>query len=88
MVAEIECVWISQIEGQRVGVVRVECVQRRASGLLSYRGYDWDLHIWLKVGWWWIAWMFLSGGLLAASLIVFRAVGYRLVRRKYSSRSA
>ncbi len=57
-------------------------------GLLSYGGYDYDLHRWLEVGWWWIAWMFLSGGLLAASLIVFRAVGYRLVRRKYSSRSA
>ncbi|MGI8977932.1 MAG: hypothetical protein ACR2FY_01775 [Pirellulaceae bacterium] len=57
-------------------------LQRRARGLLSYRGYDWDLHRWLEVGWWWIAWMFLSGGLLAASLLVFRAVGYRLVRRK------
>lgn len=60
-------------------------LQRRANGLFSYRGYDWDLHIWLKVGWWWIAWMFLSGGLLAASLLVFRAVGYRLVRRDKAS---
>ncbi|MBC7852017.1 MAG: hypothetical protein IAF94_01135 [Pirellulaceae bacterium] len=57
-------------------------LQQRAKGLLSYRGYDYDLHSWLEVGWWWIAWMFLSGGLLAASLLVFRAVGYRLVRRK------
>jgi hypothetical protein len=60
-------------------------IQRRARGLLSYRGYDYDLHRWLEVGWWWIAWMFLSGGLLAASLLVFRAVGYRLVRRGKAS---
>lgn len=63
-------------------------LQRRASGLLSYRGYDYDLHRWLEVGWWWIAWMFLSGGLLAASLLVFRAVGYRLVRRGATGHSS
>lgn len=42
--------------------------------------FDWDLHSWYEVRWWWIAWMFLSGGLLAASLMIFRTVGYRLVR--------
>ncbi len=42
--------------------------------------YDYDLYQWKEVGWWWIAWMFLSGGLLAASLLIFRTVGYRLVR--------
>jgi len=42
--------------------------------------FDYDLYLWYEVGWWWIAWMFLSGGLLAASLMIFRAVGYRLVR--------
>ena len=35
---------------------------------------------------WWIAWMFLSGGLLAASLMIFRTVGYRLVRSGATSR--
>ena len=47
---------------------------------VSLRSYDYDLYRWYEVGWWWIAWMFLSGGLLAASLMIFRAVGYRLVR--------
>ena len=42
--------------------------------------YDWDFYHWYLVGWWWIAWMFLSGGLLAATLLIFRAEGYRLVR--------
>lgn len=54
--------------------------QWRRTQTSPYRFYDWDLHRWYKVGWWWIAWMFLSGGLLAASLMIFRAVGYRLVR--------
>ena len=45
------------------------------------RGFlDYDLYMWKEVRWWWIAWMFLSGGLLAASLMIFRTVGYRLVR--------
>lgn len=48
--------------------------------------FDYDLFHWYEVGWWWIAWMFLSGGLLAASLMIFRTVGYRLVRRGTTSR--
>lgn len=35
---------------------------------------------WLEVGHWWIAWMFLSSGLLVASLMIFRTEGYRLVK--------
>ena len=56
--------------------------QHLSLGRFSYQGYDWTLHFWLEVGWWWIAWMFLSGGLLAASLLIFRAIGYRLVKRR------
>ena len=48
--------------------------------------FDYDLFRWYEVGWWWIAWMFLSGGLLAASLMIFRTVGYRLVRSGATSR--
>ena len=33
-----------------------------------------------ETGPWWIGWLFLSGGLLAATLIILRARGYRLVR--------
>jgi hypothetical protein len=51
-----------------------------------YRFFDYDLYHWYEVGWWWIAWMFLSGGLLAASLMIFRTVGYRLVRSGTTSR--
>ena len=32
-------------------------------------------------GYWWIGWMFLTGLLLAASLIIYRTLGYRLARR-------
>ena len=56
----------------------------RANGYNS--SFDYDLFRWYEVGWWWIAWMFLSGGLLAASLMIFRTVGYRLVRRGTTSR--
>ncbi len=39
-----------------------------------------ELLRWYEIGWWWLAWMFLSGGLLAATLIILRTRGYRLVR--------
>lgn len=31
-------------------------------------------------GYWWIGWMFLAGALLAAYLLIYRRLGYRLVR--------
>ena len=52
----------------------------------SFRSFDYDFYAWYEVRWWWIAWMFLSGGLLAASLMIFRTVGYRLVRSGAMSR--
>ena len=55
-----------------------QVLQRQAS--TSF--YDWDLWQWYEVGWWWIAWMFLAGGLLTATLLIFRAEGYRLVRER------
>jgi hypothetical protein len=36
---------------------------------------------WYWNGYWWVGWMFLTGVLLAASLIIYRTLGYRLVRR-------
>ena len=35
---------------------------------------------WYWNGYWWIGWMFLTGVLLAASLVIYRTLGYRLVR--------
>jgi hypothetical protein len=46
----------------------------------GWRQVDWELMEWYEIGWWWLAWMFLSGGLLAATLIILRVLGYRLVR--------
>jgi hypothetical protein len=46
-------------------------------------GWPWrysEVIRWFEVGWSWLGWLFLSGGLLAATLIVFRVLGYRLVR--------
>jgi hypothetical protein len=34
---------------------------------------------------WYIAWVALAGGLLAASLVILRVIGYRLVRPARSS---
>jgi hypothetical protein len=33
-------------------------------------------------GWWWVAWTSLAGSFLAGMLLVLRATGYRLVRRR------
>lgn len=41
---------------------------------------------WHATGFWWIGWMFLTGALLAASLIIYRTLGYRLVRRAKRSK--
>jgi hypothetical protein len=35
---------------------------------------------WYSPGYWWLGWMFLTGALLAASLVIYRTLGYRLVR--------
>lgn len=43
---------------------------------------------WHATGFWWIGWMFLTGTLLAASLIIYRTHGYRLVRRARRLRSS
>lgn len=48
----------------------------------GWRQVDWELMEWYEIGWWWLAWMFLSGGLLAATLIILRVLGYRLVRSR------
>src|SRR5262245_48277213 len=40
---------------------------------------DYRLAHWYAIGYWWISWMFLTATLLAASLIIFRTLGYRLV---------
>jgi len=41
---------------------------------------DYRLYHWYATGYWWIGWMFLAATILAGSLIVFRTLGYRLVR--------
>jgi hypothetical protein len=38
------------------------------------------LQHWYAPGYWWLGWMFLAGTLLAASLVIYRTLGYRLVR--------
>lgn len=40
---------------------------------------------WYGAGYWWLGWMFLTATLLAAALLIFRTLGYRLV---WTSRSA
>jgi uncharacterized membrane protein len=46
----------------------------------SWGLFEYDLIRWYSMGWWWLGWLFLSGGLLAATLIILRVRGYRLVR--------
>jgi hypothetical protein len=40
----------------------------------------WWLYQWYQTGYWWIGWMFLTASLLAAALVIYRRLGYRLVR--------
>jgi len=40
---------------------------------------DYRFAHWYAIGYWWIGWMFLAPALLAASLVIFRTLGYRLV---------
>lgn len=44
-------------------------------------GFSTSYWQWYSTGYWWIGWMFLTGALLAASLTIYRTLGYRLVRR-------
>ena len=50
------------------------------SGAVAWYQSDWEMLAWYEFGYWWIGWLFLSGGLLAATLIILRVLGYRLVR--------
>jgi len=51
--------------------------RRQAAGAVFWNYAYWHLYV---NGYWWIGWMFMSGTLLAAALIIYRALGYRLVR--------
>ena len=51
---------------------------RRAAMLMPNRSY-WLDH-WYWPGYWWLGWMFLAGAVLVAYLVVYRTLGYRLVR--------
>ncbi|HUE74668.1 MAG TPA: hypothetical protein VMP01_27620 [Pirellulaceae bacterium] len=55
-------------------------VARRAPFAAWGSQMHWELLAWYEIGWGWLGWMFLSGGLLAATLIILRVRGYRLVR--------
>jgi hypothetical protein len=46
------------------------------------------LQHWYAPGYWWLGWMFLAGTLLAASLVIYRTLGYRLVRGTGASQTA
>jgi hypothetical protein len=41
---------------------------------------DWELNRWYGLGWWWLGWLFLCSGLLASTLLILRALDYRLMR--------
>lgn len=57
----------------------------RLGGIVSQSLYE--LLRWYEVGFWWLGWLFLSGGLLAATLIILRVLGYRLVRHRRAASS-
>jgi hypothetical protein len=61
-------------------------VARRAP-MGAWSTVHWELLTWYEIGWWWLGWLFLTGGLLAATLIILRVRGYRLMRvRRTASR--
>lgn len=53
---------------------------------MLFRNFDYRLAHWYQTGFWWIGWMFLAAAILAASLIIFRTLGYRLVRTPRAAR--
>jgi hypothetical protein len=55
-------------------------IARRMAGRMRWSQVQWELLTWYDIGWWWLGWIFLSSGLLAATLIILRVRGYRLVR--------
>jgi len=62
------------------------CVHELAAGrarpLVLYNS---RLFHWYTTGYWWLGWMFLAGTLLAGLLVIFRELGYRLVRKARSA---
>jgi hypothetical protein len=40
----------------------------------------WELLRLYEIGWWWLGWLFLTGGLLAATLLILRVLDYGLVK--------
>lgn len=53
-----------------------------AAARRGWMRFDWELMQLYEIGWWWLGWLFLCGGLLAATLIILRVLGYRLVRMR------
>ena len=62
--------------GTGIGWFCTEVVKRS----LPSASWTYSYWHWYSTGYWWIGWMFLTGALLAASLIIYRTLGYRLVR--------
>jgi hypothetical protein len=60
--------------GSAIGVY---CVKVGQPQFLRFNPRYW-MYMWYRVGYWWIAFMVLTALLLAASLIIFRTLGYRL----------
>jgi hypothetical protein len=53
-----------------------------AAPLVPWSFAYWELRRWYEVGAGWLGWLFLSGGLLAATLMILRTLGYRLMRQR------
>jgi hypothetical protein len=68
----IGLVLLSTCIGTPIGFYSAYVVQQRPGW--------WAHSIWFHAQYWWIGWMILTGLLLAASLLIFRAQGYRLMK--------
>jgi hypothetical protein len=54
-------------------------------GVRRWTSIRWELRQLYEIGWGWMGWFFLTGGFLAAALLVLRTLGYGLIRTKRSS---
>ncbi len=52
--------------------------------MLDLNQWDWQFSMAERIGFTWMAWTSLAGGFLAATLLIFRARGYRLLRKRRS----
>jgi hypothetical protein len=62
---------------------RFAAINAPMGGGWRWNAVEWQLREMYEFGWWWLGWLFLCSGLLAATLIILRVLDYRLVKTQH-----